>query len=86
MYSYGKEFVLGGRNSRVLEKDHAKIIQALDQQLDLKGTTQANKAETLFFYCHSQFLSRSHVDLALLRLSEQFHSKYVDSYENISLS
>ncbi|OQS01186.1 hypothetical protein ACHHYP_01728 [Achlya hypogyna] len=74
VYAFGKDMSLGGRQSRVLEKDHAKLLQALEQQLKLKGTTHANKAETLLFYSHAPSLSAQHVELVLLRLAEQFQA------------
>ncbi|RHY29377.1 hypothetical protein DYB32_005197 [Aphanomyces invadans] len=72
VYSYSKELTLGGQSSRNLEKDHSKLIQALEQQLKVKGRSAANKAETLFFYSHFPFLTSMELDLVLLRLSEQF--------------
>ncbi|EQC41822.1 hypothetical protein SDRG_00681 [Saprolegnia diclina VS20] len=74
VYAYGKDMSLGGRQSRVLEKDHAKLLQALEQQLKLKGTTHANKAETLLFYSHAPFLTQQQLELVLARLAEQFQA------------
>ncbi|KDO32376.1 hypothetical protein SPRG_02853 [Saprolegnia parasitica CBS 223.65] len=74
VYAYGKDMSLGGRQSRVLEKDHAKLLQALEQQLKLKGTTHANKAETLLFYSHAPFLTQLELELVLARLAEQFQA------------
>ncbi|RQM28776.1 hypothetical protein B5M09_006780 [Aphanomyces astaci] len=72
IYSYSKDLTLGGTRSRSMEKDHVKLIQALEQQLKLKGRSVANKAETLFFYSHFPFLTPIELELVLLRLSEQF--------------
>ncbi|KAH9128800.1 hypothetical protein AeMF1_001094 [Aphanomyces euteiches] len=85
VYSYSKELTLGGRSSRALEKDHAKLIQALEQQLKLKGRSQANKAETLFFYSHFPFLTPNELELVLLRLSEQFSTTNQPSFRLLVL-
>ncbi|KAF0684860.1 Aste57867_23205 [Aphanomyces stellatus] len=72
VYGYSKELTLGGRSSRALEKDHAKLIQALEQQLKIKGRSLSSKAETLFFYSHFPFVTPQELELVLMRLSEQF--------------